>query len=97
MCRRSRPRGRAEVDAGTLGTRCFALVGLGRREEAREDCARAVALAQRDGDRGMLAFIEGRNREAVRLWEEAARKRPATGRDLAAWIAKARSSTTGRH
>lgn len=78
-------------DPSTLGTRCFALAGLGDSSAARRDCARAVELAPASLiDRGMLAFLDGDRAGAVRLWEEAGRKRAADARVLRPWIAKAR-------
>jgi rhomboid protease GluP len=72
--------------AATLGTRCFALAGLGRLGEARDDCARATALDPGDlVDRGMLALLAGRRNEALALWREAARKDPTIPRQVERW------------
>lgn len=80
-----------KLDASSyhLGTRCFALVGLGELALARADCAKAVELKP-DGftDRGMLAFIEKRYADARRDWQKALDEHPSRKRDLKPWLAK---------
>ena len=78
--------------APALGTRCFALAGLERREEARRDCAQAVELAPPGApeDRGMAAYLDGDLAGAARLWTEATRARPGEARALAPWLERAR-------
>jgi hypothetical protein len=72
--------------AATLGTRCFALAGLGRLGEARDDCVRATTLDPGDlVDRGMLALLAGHRNEALALWREAARKDRTIPRQVERW------------
>lgn len=72
-----------------LGTRCFALVGLGEREAARRDCEESVRLSPDNPiDRGMVAFLRGRNGEALQLWKSARQSR-TNAAALAPWIALA--------
>lgn len=71
-----------------LGTRCFALAGLGDEKAARVDCARAVELLPDDlVDRGMLAFLDQRYDDARRAWQGAGED-PSIGRELAPWVAR---------
>ena len=72
-----------------LGSRCFALLGLGERAAARRDCEESVKLSPDDPlDRGMVAFLHGRNAEALQLWKGARQSR-ANAAALAPWIAQA--------
>jgi membrane associated rhomboid family serine protease/tetratricopeptide (TPR) repeat protein len=69
-----------------LGTRCFALTGLGEQKEARVACARAVELLPDNLiDRGMLAFLDNHYDDARRAWLEASGD-PSVARELAPWI-----------
>ncbi len=71
-----------------LGTRCFALAGLGEPKSARVDCARAVELLPDDlVDRGMLAFLDQRYDDARRAWQGAGED-PSIARELAPWVAR---------
>lgn len=78
-----------EANAYHLGTRCFALVGLGELALASADCAKAVELKPDDAEaRGVLAFIEKRYADARREWEEAIAEAPRRARELKPWLAK---------
>ena len=75
-------------DAAYLGTRCFALAGLGEVELAKNDCVRAVELhPQGLVDRGMLAFLNRDYAAARESWLKASGD-PETARELLPWIAK---------
>src|SRR5262249_21749443 len=76
----------------TLGTRCFALAGLGEPAAARESCAQAIALCGEDDcsiDRGMLAFLDGNYAEARRQWELAIAADPKMAQELASYLSRA--------
>ena len=76
-------------DASYLGTRCFALAGLGELTAARADCVRAIELGQTSKlDSGMLAFIEKRHAAARRDWQKASEADPVTARELRPWLAR---------
>ena len=77
-----------EASGFNIGTRCFALVGLGEIDAAHEDCRKALALRPDSiEDRGMLAFLEKRYPEARRSWELAS-KDPVSARAMAQWLAR---------
>ncbi|HET9156190.1 MAG TPA: rhomboid family intramembrane serine protease, partial [Myxococcaceae bacterium] len=76
--------------APALGTRCFALVGLGDLQGARGDCTASLQHRPRDSIQlGMIAFLDGKRDEAVRLWKRAAEDDPAEAAALEPWILKA--------
>lgn len=78
-----------EVSALYHGTQCFALTGLGERAAARAACARALEIKPDNlFDRGMLAFLDGRNGDARRDWKKAGDIDPVNARELKAWLAK---------
>jgi hypothetical protein len=64
-------------------------MGLGRRDQARPDCAHAVEWKP-DGraDRGMLAFIDKRYAEARKEWQAAIDEEPENAVALRVWMDK---------
>jgi Flp pilus assembly protein TadD len=67
-------------DAGAFhGTRCFALVGLGERQEAHVECATAVALPPEHLTYlGMIAFLDNRYEggDTITPWARSASAAP---------------------
>lgn len=79
-----------------LSTRCWVRVALGALQQARADCEAAVQEAATPVDEGMLAWLDGRPAEALRLWESAPGSSVADRQDLAPWILRARAAQAGR-
>jgi hypothetical protein len=75
-------------DGASLGTRCFALAGLGEVAAARADCVRANELAPNAYNQGMLAFLDRRYPDARRIWEGAGRGNAVSARELKPWLAR---------
>jgi len=63
-------------------------VGLGELDAARSDCVRALELEPTLVDRGMLAFIDKRYRDARRDWEKSSAADAVQARELRPWLAR---------
>jgi Flp pilus assembly protein TadD len=79
----------APDSAPELGTRCFALAGVGELERARADCARSIELSPDNPiDLGMLAFLDKRWSDARRHWDVAAARDAENAAALRPWREK---------
>jgi TPR repeat protein len=74
-------------DPARLGTLCWALAGLGDVRAALAACREALK-GNRDEplDRGMVAFLEKRPKDARREWQRALERAPADGPAVAHWL-----------
>jgi hypothetical protein len=85
-----------ERSSVALSTRCWIHVALGDPHHARPDCEAAVREAATPVDEGMLAWLDGRAGEALRLWEAAQGMSLADRQDLEPWIRRARAAQAER-
>lgn len=75
------------ASAAELGTHCWALAGLGEKQQALAQCKKAVALKPGESlNLGMIAFLSGNEADARREWDRALEESPAERPNVERWL-----------